>query len=62
MKNLNTANEKQLMANYARAKIDYEYDGSIEKYVPKMTAWHHEDCRVKPNGDPEGPVFYPLLS
>ena len=38
-------------------RIHHEFDGGIEKYVPRITDWHHEACRVMPNGDREGSIF-----
>ena len=29
---------------------------------PRITDWHHEACWVMTNGDPEGRVFYPILT
>ena len=31
--------------------------GQIENPVLRNTIWHHEACRVMPNGDPEGQIF-----
>ena len=35
-------------------RIYHESEAVIEKSVPRITVWHHEACRVMPNGDPEG--------
>ena len=32
-------------------------EGGIEKYVPRITVWHHEACQVMTNGDPKGQIF-----
>ena len=37
--------------------IHHECKGWIEKYVSRITDWHHEACRVMTNGDPEGRIF-----
>ena len=37
--------------------IYHEYEGGIEKSVPRITVWHHEVCRVMTNGDHEGRIF-----
>ena len=29
----------------------------MEKSVPRITDWHHNDCRVMTNGDREGLIF-----
>ena len=39
-------------------RIYHECEGMIEKYVQRITVWHHEACRVLTNGDPEGQVFF----
>ena len=38
-------------------RIYHECEGRIEKFVPRITVWHHEACRVMTNGDPEGWIF-----
>ena len=38
-------------------RIHHEFEGGIEKYVPRITDWHHDDCRVTTNGDREGRIF-----
>ena len=38
-------------------RIYHECEGRIEKYVLRITVWHHEACRVIINGDPEGRIF-----
>ena len=35
----------------------HEYEGRIEKSVPRIAVLHHEVCRVMTNGDPEGRIF-----
>ena len=37
--------------------IHNEYEGGIEKSVPRITDWHPEACRVMTIFDPEGRVF-----
>ena len=34
-------------------RIYHEFEGGIEKYIPRMTAWHHKACRVIANSDRE---------
>ena len=36
---------------------DYEYEGGIEKFVLRITDWHHEACRVMTNGDRKEQIF-----
>ena len=38
-------------------RIFDECEGRIEKSVPRITAWHHEACRVMTNIDPKGQIF-----
>ena len=38
-------------------RIYHEFEGRIEKSVPRITVWHHKACRVMTNGDPEGRIF-----
>ena len=38
-------------------RIYHEYEGRIEKSVPRIAVWHHEACRAMTNGDPEGRIF-----
>ena len=38
-------------------RIHYECEGRMEKFVPRITVWHHEACRVMTNGDTEGRIF-----
>ena len=37
--------------------IHHEYEGGIEKSVPRITDWHHEACRVMTIVDREGWIF-----
>ena len=46
--------------NHIRIHLDGE--GRIEKSVQRITVLHHEVCRVMTNGDPEGRIFYPILT
>ena len=43
-------------------RICHECEGRIEKFIPRVTVWHYEACRVMPNGDPEGLIFSSLPS
>ena len=43
-------------------RIYHECAGGIEKYVPRITVWHHEACRVTTNGDPEGLNLFSISS
>ena len=38
-------------------RIYHEYEGWIEKSVPRFTDWHREACKVLTNGDPERQIF-----
>ena len=38
-------------------RIHHECEYGIEKSVLRFTDWHHEACRVMPNGDCEGRIF-----
>ena len=38
-------------------RIYHECEGSIEKFVPRITVWHHKACRVMTKGDTEGHIF-----
>ena len=38
-------------------RIHHECEGGIEKFVPRITDWHHEACQVMTNGDCEGSIF-----
>ena len=43
------------MANQMR--IRHEYEGGIEKSVPRITDLHHKACRVMTTNDPEEKIF-----
>ena len=45
-------------------RMYHECEGRIEKYVPRITVWHHEACRVITNGDSKGRIFlsYPHMN
>ena len=45
-------------------RIYHEYEGRIEKSVPRIAVWHHEACRVMINDDPEGQILlsYPHMN
>ena len=51
-----TLGDENRMRRYI-IRIYHEYEGGIEKSVPRITVWHHEACRVMPNGDREGRIF-----
>ena len=38
-------------------RIYHEYEGGIEKSVPRINDWHHKACRVMTIGDRKGPIF-----
>ena len=38
-------------------RIHLECEDGIEKSVSRITDWHHEACRVMPNGDREERIF-----
>ena len=43
--------------------IYHECEGGIEKYVLRITVWHHKACWEMTNGDQEGQIFfYPILT
>ena len=33
--------------------MSVEFEGGIEKSIPRIIVWHHKACRVKTNGDRE---------
>ena len=37
--------------------MHHEYEGGIEKSVPRITNWNHETCRVMTIGDRDGRIF-----
>ena len=45
-------------------RIYHEYEGRIEKSVPRIAVWHHEACQVMTKGDLEGQIFlsYPRMN
>ena len=43
-------------------RIHYECESWIEKFVPRITDWYHESCRVRTNCDHEGQIFYHILT
>ena len=43
--------------NNETIRIHHEYEGGIEKSVPRITDWHHEACRVLTISDREGRIF-----
>ena len=43
-------------------RIYHEYEGGIDKSVPRITDWHHEASRVMTIGDREGTDFSILPS
>ena len=38
-------------------RIYHEFEGRIEKSVPRFAVWHHKAYRVMTNGDLEGGIF-----
>ena len=38
-------------------RMHHECEGGIEKFVPRITDWHHKACRVMPKGDREERIF-----
>ena len=38
-------------------RIHHEYKDGIEKFVPRITDWHHEACGVMVNGSCKGWIF-----
>ena len=38
-------------------RIYHECEGRIEKFVPRITDWHHVACLLMTNGNPEGQIF-----
>ena len=38
-------------------RIYHEFEGRIEKSIPRIAVWHHKACPVMTNGDPEGWIF-----
>ena len=42
-------------------KLYHAFEGGIVKYVPRITVWHCEACRVMANGDPEGQILLSKL-
>ena len=45
-------------------RIYHEFEGRIEKSVPRIAVWYHEARRVMTNGGPEGQFFlsYPHMN
>ena len=54
---LQTRSEFPQFYQFEIIRIYQECEGWIEKSVPRIAIWHHEACRVMPNGDPEGQIF-----
>ena len=38
-------------------RIYHDFEGRIEKSVPRIAVWHHKACRVITKGDPEEQIF-----
>ena len=38
-------------------RVYYEWEGRIEKSVPRIAIWHHKACQVMTNDDREGHIF-----
>ena len=43
-------------------RILHECEGRIEKFVPRITIWHHETCRVMTKDGSRDGFFYPTLT
>ena len=52
--------DNYLQEVFKTIRIYHECEGGIEKPVPRITVWHHEDCVVMTNGDLEGRIFLPF--
>ena len=52
-----TNQDEAHLAMLQTIRIYNECEGRIEKSVQRIIVWHHEDCRVMTNGDPEGRIF-----
>ena len=38
-------------------RIYHECERRIEKFIPRITLWHHKACQVMRNGDHNGQIF-----
>ena len=48
----------QLKERYTyNIRIYNECEGRIEKFIQRITVWHHEACRVMTKGDPKGRII-----
>ena len=47
----------EILVLTSNIRIYHEYEGRIEKSVPRITDWHHEACGVMTNGDHKGQIF-----
>ena len=41
---------------YENIRTHHKCEGAIDKSIPRITDWHHEACRMMPNGDREGQI------
>ena len=48
---------RQAVSSCKNICICHEFEGGIEKSVPRITDWHHEACRMMTIGDHEGLIF-----
>ena len=42
---------------YQNIRIYHEFEGRVEKSVPRITIWHQEASRVMAKGDPKEQIF-----
>ena len=54
---LNTPSQNIDGSETENIRIYHEFEGRIEKSVPRIIDWHHEACRVMTIGDPKGQIF-----
>ena len=54
--------EDMFQLHFQTIRICHGCGSRIEKSVQSTTDWHHEACRVMTNVDPEGRIFFILLS
>ena len=47
----------QKLTQVENIRIYHEYEGGIEKSVPRIGDWHHEACRVMKTSDLEQRIF-----
>ena len=59
---LRTRGADDKSCDWQNIRIYHECEGRIEKYVPRITVWHHEACRLMTNCDPRDRFFNPTLT